>query len=285
MNKVCSIDSISSIILEKLDSNFDECFESSKNLSTINSFGSIYSNRGSVRVVPNENITALSLNTDTNDPTGPTASFTTCTVKNLAIILVPIVPTSVEFEMHVRYTSSIDSIASIIDDTVFMRAMINGSLMLSYELTSNLIMYSRPNIDITFNGYWQNRSSFNDKFAGKNQDLVDSIKIDTVLTDYLFKLNSSFNAKKMQNILRSKNESIGCIVSQHLPMTCTINTTVVPQYCHPCDTCCNCMIRQICDGACSSCPCVNCYQREFSLVSIISISFILCSFLIVWHFV
>lgn len=275
MNKeVCSIDLFQNV-LEKLNNNFDDCFLDAAQLSTITSFGTIYSNRGSVRVLPSEGITSLNLVTE-----DAKATFTTCTIKNLAIIIVPISSLPISLKLHIRFTSS----SSVIDEVDEIIASIGGSLMLTYSLTSNSIQYSRPNIDITFNGEWASSVSSWPTLVDKDPDLVESIKMNDVLNEYLTQLKKTFNARLMQKFIRSNDEALGCIVSQHEPMVCTKNMVAVPNYCHPCDTCCNCMVRQICDGECSNCPCVDCSQNNnYVVLYTISFLLLLCSIFIVWR--
>lgn len=197
------------------------------------------------------------------------ATFSTCTAKNLAIIKVPIsaeVPSSLN--VRIRYSTS----STVIDSASEQYAYIGGTLMLTYELNSRIV-YTRPSIDIKFFGNWQSSPS------EWNLGDLQSIQLNTFLDDFVSKL--SFDKKRLQTLLRSKDEKLTCSPPSFIAMSCTANTRIVPQSCHPCDTCCNCMIRQVCDGSCSECPCVNC---SFSSLWLLSIFLLLCSVWIIYAY-
>lgn len=202
------------------------------------------------------------------------ATFSTCTLNNLAIISIPIpslVPNSLEVQIR------LSSPGSIVDQTTTQVAYISGSLLLTYELTSKINL-QRPNLDINLFGSWQQNPSQ----WGLGAEL-ENIKLSSFLDDYVDKVKDSIDFRPLQKVLRSLDRELECRIPGFTPMTCTAATRTIPESCHPCDFCCNCMVRQICDGDCSSCPCVNC-EYAAPKIWIIAALFFICSLLILFTF-
>ena len=231
------------------------------------SFGTIFSNRGSVRIAS----TDITIEPEVSSAS---ADFSTCTRNNLAIISVP-VPSLVPNVLDVQVRLS--SPGAIVDQTTSQVAYISGTLLLTYELTSKINLQS-PNVDITLFGNWQQQPSE----WGLGTEL-QNIKLNAFLDDYVEKIKESIDLRPLQKALRSADKELGCRLPSFTPMTCTAATRTVPESCHPCDFCCNCMVRQLCDGDCSTCPCVNC-EYAAPWVWIITALFFLCSVLIIFTF-
>ena len=208
------------------------------------------------------------------DVANATASFSTCTVNNLAIISIP-VPSLVPSVLDVQVRLS--SPGAIVDQTTSQVAYISGTLLLTYELTSKINL-QRPNVDLSLFGSWQQQPSQ----WGLGSEL-QNIKLNAFLDDYVDKVKESISLGPLQKALRSLDKELNCRLPNFTPMTCTASTRTVPESCHPCDFCCNCMVRQICDGDCSGCPCVNC-EYAASWVWFLCALFFICSILIVFTF-
>jgi hypothetical protein len=236
------------------------------NASKIYSFGTIFSNRGSVRITLPE----LSLDADTQNAN---VVFSTCTAKNLAIINIPIISNTVHVaDVRLRYSGE-----SITDQDYSQSISISGTLLLTYEITTKIIL-QRPSLDINLRGQWTNPFS---EWTPATEAL-ETIKLNSFLDDFIDSLTKDFNAKKMQTLIRTRDKALFCSLPSFVPMTCTSSTRVIPSACHPCDTCCNCMVRQTCGPECSGCPCVNC--KESWYIWFFSILFLLSSFLIIRTF-
>jgi hypothetical protein len=217
-------------------------------------------------------ISATDITIDPDVP-GTTATFSTCTIDNLAILSIPIpglVPNTLS--VHVRLSSP----GNIIDETTSQVAYINGTLLITYALTSKINL-QQPNIDINLFGAWQQSPS---QWGIGN---LESIKLNAFLDDYVQKVKESLDLRPLQKVLRSLDKELGCTIPGYMPMTCTAATRTIPESCHPCDFCCNCMVRQICDGDCSTCPCVNCSYAAPQIWFYTALFFI-CSLLIVFTF-
>ncbi len=238
-------------------------------MSKAYSFGTIFSNRGSVRLT----MPLISMDANTANTR---IVFSTCTTKNLAIISIPLEPNTVHnIDVRLRYSSDV-----ITDQDFTEPVQLSGTLLLTYEINSRIVL-TRPSMDISLRGQWQN--AFADWTSSSQvQGILESIKLNTFLDDFVDSLRKEFDGKSLQTLIRRADAKTYCSLPSFEPMECTASTRTIPSACHPCDKCCNCMVRQTCGGECSDCPCVNCEKTPY--LYFISALLFLCSFLILRAF-
>lgn len=287
----CSISNFSSL-LTKLDTNWTSSWTTFLAeygpLKDGLTFGSCYTSCGSIGFNGITGINNLSLET-TPGPDGPTATFTTCNLEDQAVIVVPLASRPITLHgklrasgQNVLWPTGLGSAAVDHD----LSAAISGFLLITIPRKNNILYFSRPLLDIAFYiNYTASAGSQNfGNFPNTDSLLFHTVPKEKLLFDFSDVLRTAAKKRllpKIFNIIQSNDAYLDCTWPVALREACTSETVMPLAACHPCDTCCKCLIQQRCDGECSNCACVNCtphiwrYQTAICAVLMIFVAIVL----------
>jgi hypothetical protein len=259
----CSIHTFDSV-LEKLESTWSSIWPTFavKNIRGGLSFGSCYTVCGSLGYTNVSGVDILVPNTTTSAPGGPIVHFTNCGLVDKAMIVVPLDSTTITFDMIARATGM--DILWPDDPNVLLDAHLSGYLLISIPRIDNILEFSKPEVDISFQAIWDPNGS--NTWPEQSSILFPSVPTDDILKNFTTELQREARedvVKKIRNALQSPDTTMNCSWPLIYAQTCSAGLQMPVGPCHPCDTCCKCLIQQRCDGECEACPCVNCHESTF----------------------
>jgi hypothetical protein len=242
-------------LLEKLDLSWSSIWSSfaSKVIKTGIMFGSCYTVCGSLGITGTEGLAGLVLNTEGVE--GPVVNFTNCGLIDKAMIVVPIESSLITFDVVAR-ASGFGQLWPTNQNNM-IGAHLSGFLLISIPRDESTLLFSKPEVDISFRAVWS------DEWPDSESVLFPSVPTADLLKEYTNLLQKEARehiVPKLKDAIQSKNAIFDCSWPQIFAQTCSSTTTMPANACHPCDTCCKCLIQQRCDGECADCPCVNCNE-------------------------
>jgi hypothetical protein len=257
------------------NSAWSEAFSSAPKQSGL-VFGSCYSVCGSLGLtnvtggVPTINIGAAS------------ATFTTCGITDYATCLVPIDSLNISIATAVRATGN-GLLWPSTGPFVTAPATLSGYLLLTVPVSQTLYKFTEISVSIVLNVNFGSNLVWPPDTASAIYPSVPLYELQyqysTELTTWMQKNLS----RTLQKQLQSNDGVFTCNFPAQTDQTCNVGTTMPGSPCHPCDTCCKCLIEQRCDGSCSDCACVNCSPFGWYITEYLAIIFIVI-FIIAWFF-
>jgi len=242
--------------LATLDTKWDDFWDSIKHdvpQTCGLSFGSCFTCCGSVGIVGVDIESKPTL----SDPEVKSV-FTKCGTTDQAILTVPIEGVLV-FTTALRasgpgYTWPTPSIG---DDGVLYDINVNvtGSIIVSIPVYGQNYQFSKPSVDVMFHCKWSG------SFPDETNILFNSVPVNDLLIKYAQLLNEKVRRKLANEISREIQENdktFACIFEEPVLAPCNTETRTALESCHPCDTCCKCLMQQRCDGECTKCECARC---------------------------
>lgn len=212
------------------------------------------------------------------------ATFTTCGLKDLAVLVVPLGPASCTISTEIRATGQGQLWPSGLLGAYQhpMTASVTGFLVLtvpvdhSSDASTSVVKWTEVSLDLSVQAVWTT--------AWPNDDspLFPSVPQTNALSEWTTAVANKASAKMLDQLRRKvqrANAPAACAFPTVLEQVCSAETAWPAGPCHPCDTCCKCMIQQICGGACADCPCVNCGSTKWSWT--LTVPFVMMSIVIV----
>jgi len=224
------------------------------------SFGSCYTSCGSLGLTDVNGVGPINL-----DLAQATATFTTCSAEDYVILTVPFEQTTVLFDVQVRASGPTGLYPSGIGQYLVSNApaAVSGFVLVYIPVRGSLLIASELRVD------WSLYATWTTTWPDTTNILYNSIPWASILNQWTesFVQYLRSNLRTMyQNELRSQNELLGCHFPPEFAQTCEVSTEMPNAPCHPCDTCCKCLIQQKCNGECASCDCVDCQSyNEWSV--------------------
>ena len=243
------------------------------------SFGSCYTNCGSLGITNVGGLDAVNL-----DTANATATFTTCNVEDYIVVVVPIEQTTILVDVQVRASGPNGLYPSVLGDEFVNDApcAFSGFVLISIPVRSRKVILSELTVDFTCFATWATPFVWPDT----SNILYNGVPFQEILYEwsesFIEYLRSNL-VKPLRNALRDENEYLTCVFPTAYEQTCTASTEMPIGPCHPCDTCCKCLIQQRCDGGCSDCECVNCETYNLWTVSYAVVIFLIVLFVIFWY--
>jgi len=250
----CSIDTFENL-LNTLDETWSSIWPSfsTKNVRGGLSFGSCYTVCGSLGYTNVTDVNTLVPNI--SSPGGPIVQFTNCGLVDKAMIVVPLASTVVTFNVLARASGLGELWPDDHNQTI--DAHLSGLLLISIPRNEKTLQFSKPEVDISFQAVWA------EPWPDNESNLFPSVPVADLLKDFTTTLQKEARKDivvKIMNAIQSADRPLNCTWPIVNAQTCQSTTEMPVGACHPCDTCCNCMIQQRCDGECSECACVHCNE-------------------------
>lgn len=236
-------------------------------------FGSCWTVCGSLGITDiQSNLSSLMIDKDL-----ATVDFSTCGAEDVATLVVPLDRISVTIDVEGRATGNhtvwpAPQTVGTATHKFTATAALSGFVLVRVSALSGKWRFEEIESDIALFSHWMNPT-----WPDSNNILFDSVPFDDVLKEwnrvFLAHVRPKVNASLFK-LLQSVNTLKLCSMPVAYAQSCTATTKFPSTFCHPCDTCCKCLMQQRCDGECSKCACVNCENTTW-LVTSISFIFLL----------
>ena len=227
------------------------------------SFGSCYTACGSIGFTGISGLASLVPSAIGDPVVMPTVTFNTCGLVDTAMIVVPFDSTTLTFDVVARASgfNTLWPSGGLLSENNQVNAYLSGFLLISIPRNGAVLQFTKPEIDISFQAIWDT-----DTLPWPNTDnpLFPSVPTATLLKQYTDALQKKARKEilpHLRNAIQKKDEDFLCSWPTSFAQTCNATTTMPDGACHPCDTCCKCLVQQRCDGECSDCACVSCEEN------------------------
>ena len=241
------------------------------------SYGHLYGITGSIGIT---SVSGVQSNLELDFDNAQAALSLVCGNSDYAYYQVPIRLASgtMNLESQIRVSGlGIVLPSSPVDLTKTIECSLTGLLLVSVPIQNGLLQFSKVLVDIQL--YAQPAPiDYGADIGQKETILLSSVPVSRLVDQFMSQWNVFYKKhlpEQIRLVLQKRDAPLQCQLPTLVNQTCSFGTLVPGQMCNPCDTCCNCLIQQRCDGDCSSCACVRCETNQWSYLQILTTLLIL----------
>ena len=237
------------------------------------SFGSKYTILGSVGLSDVPNVRLLSL--DTN---GARSIFSTCSTTDYAILQIPIDDFTIPgctLDVRVSGLGTLFPNGASPTQSPFP-IRITGVLVVIVPVYLTNIRWKHINLDLTL--FCEALDALPSTVDPVETILRAAVPLQSMLEEYAQLLTKTIKKNilpKIHRDIQTLNAPLECDMPPRTIEVCTDQTIMPNNACSVCDTCCQCIVQQRCDGDCASCECITCGGSEWTLTAYISCACVL----------